>query len=163
MARRVLDAIVKPFAPPNELNPTVLLHKSRVEQWRACEHLLFWRGVSNVFISPLKGVPQLAAAAAFDVTAGMLFPGGLLYFGKAMEEAGRRLWLHVITTFPADVIARCYAVTPHVARGMRGYAATTETVHHVQRGNPDERYEPQPTWHSLHLFIDHHLQKYGEY
>ncbi len=151
-----------------EANESVFYARSlqgntKVAAMRECQALLFWQGVANIFCAPMTGVSQLTGAFAIDLVACKLFLGGMTESSR--EEMARRLLIHLVTTFPADVISRCYAATTYVVHGMRGYAATTETVNPIAgtRGNPDNRYEPKPTWHSVHRFIDRHLEKYGEY
>ncbi len=153
----VLNPIANAIAPPRDL---------LMEHWHECQGFLFLQGVANLFCAPVTGVSQLAGALAFDIVGNAFSAPISGYPGESgVEKAGRNLLLHLVATFPADVISRGYAATTHIVRGMRGYAATSQTVNPVfgARGNPDNRNEPKPAWHSLHLFIERHLGKYGEY
>lgn len=160
-AAHLLNPIANALAPPNNFKSGVFGDKLRIEHLREWQARLFWQGVASMFYAPMEGVSQLAGAVVFESLTSSLSSGGVTDY----EQAARRLLIHLGTTFPADVISRCYAATTHVVHGMRGYAATRQTVNPGvgTRGNPDNRNEPKPTWHSLHLFMERHLEKYGEY
>jgi len=150
LLRPVVDAIV----PPKDVS---------IDRLHARQTLMFCQGAVNVLFAPITGASLIAYSFALDNLACPSIYG--YRDANGIEKAGRHLLLHLVTTFPADVISRCYAATGHVLRGMRGYAATRETVNPPTgtRGNPDHYYVPEPAWYSPHFFIGKHLDKYGEY
>lgn len=157
---RYLTPLVNKVAPPKEIDA--------LERDQLRRTLMFWQGVANIFCIPLPtrlmGFFQVVNAfSASDSPTGDAVYG---YRGSTgVEKAGRRLTMHLYSTFPADVISRCYASALHIVRGMRGYAATNDSVNPVygSRGNPDHRNYPKLTWYSWHMLIEKHLETYGEY
>lgn len=150
---RWFNAAVASVSPPKDLDPAC------ISAYKLC-----WLGhaTADILCGRING-----GLLELSATALLWIPNRIYGYSadKGVEYAERRLIVHLVTTFPADVISRCYAATAHIVRGMRGYAATRESINPSvgTRGNPDKREEPTPSWHSVHLFIERHLEHFGEY